>query len=1038
MKRFLDITKGMAAAALTILVLGGIPYGLIRFVGWPLPTDTVSLDTIGRHVTDGDVPDVFVLKTIALVVWFAWLQLTVAVVSEYVGIVRGRSPIKTPTLPGIRLLAAKLATWTTLMLSAFGPIKPVAAAPLAPVAAAQPLTVVAQPSLDAEVLNPDVKTNEVSAGRYEVVRGDSWWDLSERLLGDGMRWSEIRDLNLDREMPDGSVVGRSTESLREGWLLRVPVDADATQLVVSNLSEQLPETVVVEGGDHFWAIAKETLTDAWGRTPTNGEITPYWIELVELNRANLLPPEDPNLIYPEQRFALPEVPSDPNTAPDLNGVDLVDPPEVDVTPIAPDPTLVEESEVQRPAPETPSTTASTTVVTAAPTTEAPTAAAETAGTREGIADKIAPVALVAAGSAFLGGTILFALRRLRSIQSARRRPGTITDPPNDEGAEFERRIRAISVDGEDVRYVAAANSYLSHQLESSGTPMPAIVVVRAGQFGVELLLDEPCTPVQGFRAITNDKTVWRLEADLDARAMEQHVGTDAHPYAPALTVIGNSDAGNVLVDLEQLGSMSVEGDAAQSLDFQRGLVASLCSAPWATNLELVALGIDGLEGEDLSRVVQPADGLDWAERVDAQMRRLSEGLDRSPYEERVMHGDVYHPTVVIIGPDPGLLPVARKLAAVADLAYSPIAVVSAHALASEHRIVIESDQATLEPLGLSFDPVALAAADLSAVDHLLANASDTGARPPAEDWATQGATKDTVEPEAGVVDLRSTNGSATARQQTTPTSGTIDRIAAILDPKPIEVRILGRRPEIEGLADDATPKIEAIIVYLAFHREVVSQRFREEFWPESTSRQAADNALMRARKLLGLTEDGDQRLQSARSTSSYVLCDEIGLDWDRVELLVSAAKDAEGADEAAFLDAALCLVEGHVAVDARPDHYAWLLREPTIYTLIETTIVDAAYRRGELALATGEVDKAQWAAEKGLAIVDGQEAMYRMKMQAAADAGDVDAINAAYREAQRAAESYGYDDEVQPETQELFEHLVAGVRSQSRVSEPGS
>ena len=99
MKRFLDITKGMAAAALTILVLGGIPYGLIRFVGWPLPTDTVSLDTIGRHVTDGDVPDVFVLKTIALVVWFAWLQLTVAVVSEYVGIVRGRSPIKTPTLP---------------------------------------------------------------------------------------------------------------------------------------------------------------------------------------------------------------------------------------------------------------------------------------------------------------------------------------------------------------------------------------------------------------------------------------------------------------------------------------------------------------------------------------------------------------------------------------------------------------------------------------------------------------------------------------------------------------------------------------------------------------------------------------------------------------------------------------------------------------------------------------------------------------------------------------------------------------------------
>ena len=444
MKRFLDITKGVAAAALTILVLGGIPYGLIRFIGWPLPTDTVSLDTIGRHVSDGDVPDVFVLKTIALVVWFAWIQLAVAVVSEYVGIVRGRSPIKTPTMPGIRLLAAKLATWTTLVLSAFGPIKPVAAAPLAPIAAAQPVEVEQQPAIDADVLNPEAEKNEVAGGQYEVSRGDSWWDVADRLLDDGMRWSEIRDLNLDREMPDGTVVSRSTESLREGWLLRVPVDADATQLVVTNFSEELAETVVVEDGDHFWAIAKETLAEAWGRTPTNSEITPYWIELVELNRGSLLPPEDPNLIYPEQRFALPQVPSDPNAAPDLNGVDPVDPPEVDVIPLAPDPEPAEEPELQRPAPETPSTAAPTTVVTAAPITEAPTPAAETAATGEGIVDKIAPVALVAAGSAFLGGTVLFALRRLRLIQSARRRPGTITDPPNDDGAEFERRIRAIS------------------------------------------------------------------------------------------------------------------------------------------------------------------------------------------------------------------------------------------------------------------------------------------------------------------------------------------------------------------------------------------------------------------------------------------------------------------------------------------------------------------------------------------------------------------------------------------------------------------
>ena len=45
-------------------------------------------------------------------------------------------------------------------------------------------------------------------------------------------------------------------------------------------------------------------------------------------------------------------------------------------------------------------------------------------------------------------------------------------------------------------------------------------------------------------------------------------------------------------------------------------------------------------------------------------------------------------------------------------------------------------------------------------------------------------------------------------------------------------------------------------------------------------------------------------------------------------------------------------------------------------------------------------------------------------MKAAAEAGDTDGINAAFREAQRAAESYGFDEEVQPETQALYENLV--------------
>ncbi|MCQ3811831.1 MAG: hypothetical protein KTV68_14890 [Acidimicrobiia bacterium] len=101
-------------------------------------------------------------------------------------------------------------------------------------------------------------------------------------------------------------------------------------------------------------------------------------------------------------------------------------------------------------------------------------------------------------------------------------------------------------------------------------------------------------------------------------------------------------------------------------------------------------------------------------------------------------------------------------------------------------------------------------------------------------------------------------------------------------------------------------------------------------------------------------------------------------------------------------------------------------------------VIAACCDGGELALDCGDIDKARWAAEKGLSIVDGQEAMCRMKMKAASDAGDHDGVNAAFREAQRAAESNGYDDEVQPETQELYDEMTSSLRSGSPASEAES
>lgn len=1043
-QRLSDLTKGILGLAATLALLVGVPLALAAAIGWPLPTAWPDLDTVGRHVTNGDIPDPFVIKLIATIVWVAWAQLAAATLVEYTSILRGKAATRTPALPAVRLLAAKLATWTTLIVSAIAPMRPALAAPLHPVAAAAIVPTVAQSASDPV---PSFLLDEPAAlatAKYRTERGDTWWDIAETLLGDGMRWHEIRNLNLDRPMPDGTVVTAQTDMVNPGWHLTVPAES---QLPPNNKPSEGADagTVVVEPGDHFWAIAEETLTQAWGRSPTDAEIAPYWVELVQANEDRLLPPEDPNLIYPDQTFVLPEPPPGQRIAVDLNGTSVLDPPPAVVVEPAseeqPPPREVAEDETADPAAES-----SNAEVPQAPSVPAENQTPDGGGGLAELLDEAKPIGVVAAGLAFLGGALLFTLRRLRRIQAARRRPTATIDPPDNEAAAVEQRIRAISTDGEDVRYLAAANAYLSHKLEHAVTPVPSIIAAMAGEFGLEFLLDEPCEPVDGFDVSTEDKTAWRLQAHVDVEMMEQATVDDAHPFAPALCVAGSTPAGSILLDLEQLAAVSVEGAPDQVLDLQRALVASACVAPWAEQCEIVTIGIDGIGSEHLSRATTPDEPHPWAQQLATRMTGIARNLDRSPYEERIAHGEVHYPTIVFIGPDSSLAGIAQHLGPVAQLAYAPLVVVAGHALAGGYRISLADSEGILEPFGLAFEPVRLPAEDLAAIDRLVANASETTASPPATEWAEEIAQTDRVpsnglgQPEASdeaahEPEVRDEGGTVVRAE---PSHATIDAISAILEPKPIEVRILGRQACIAGLGGDPTPKIGAIIAYMAFQREVVGQRLRDEFWPGSDNRQACDNAMVKARALLGTTTDGTQRLETIRATNSYRISDEVGLDWQRVEALIAASKDQPPADEAAYLDAACELIDGHVAADARTDLYGWLLRDPTTYTLIETTLVDAAHRRGQLALASGDVERANWAAQKGLEIVEGQESMYRMKMEAASEAGDLDGVNAAYRQAQRAAESYGFDEEVQPETHALFEKLTRGGRAVGRPGSPHS
>lgn len=95
-----------------------------------------------------------------------------------------------------------------------------------------------------------------------------------------------------------------------------------------------------------------------------------------------------------------------------------------------------------------------------------------------------------------------------------------------------------------------------------------------------------------------------------------------------------------------------------------------------------------------------------------------------------------------------------------------------------------------------------------------------------------------------------------------------------------------------------------------------------------------------------------------------------------------------------------------------------------MYGCIEKILVDAAHHLGELALETGDHERASWAAARGLVVVPCQESLYRVQIRAAAAAGDSQGIIDAYRRATCAAETITPWTEVQPETVLLFDQLT--------------
>jgi nucleoid-associated protein YgaU/DNA-binding SARP family transcriptional activator len=932
-----ELARGaMAFVVLLALVLGmpaalwGLGRALRLFEG-------LGTSNLASALTSPDDGSLF-LAALLLVAWVAWLVFAVSVALELVAFVRG---VPTPRLPWLKLpqqgaaalvaTAALLVTSGTALLSA--PVaRPVSVAAdfrdpsggRAPVAV-ESKAAASMPVTEASRHHPTVA----------VRRHDTLWSLAESHLGSGERFREIVALNLGRPQPDGRAL-TDARWVYPGWVLQLPTDARMTSESRAAGYSVSVEVYTVQPGDTLSEIAADELGDGH-----------RYGEVYDLNQGRRqsdgLKLSDPDEIQPGWRLTLP-VASD-ETGRGAGVLKL---------PPGPPPATV-----QPPEQSVPSLAASGAVPTAVPNTSH---GAELAPARAGADGNDSAALSLGLGLGTIAATgLTWELRRRRRLQQANRRLGERIGMPEADRAAVEARVTttASPVTVETVRNALRA---LMASCLAAKKLLPDVVLVRVSPSSLALeLRNDDLEAVAPFVAVT--ARTWRLEEPTLCRP----AGPD--PY-PALVTLGVDGDDVLLLNLESVGTLRLRGPAARVDDALRAFAVDLAVGPLsgAATLTFAACFPELARTLDPGRarhVISQQAEREIAVRTETTQKLLaaSDAQDVRGARSLDVATDATVPEIVVTD---------RPLQECPSAWSGASAVVVDEGSADAWAVVLDTKSgATLQPLGLPFEPQALSQVDYEQVVSLLTTAQMESTPPPASaEEADERAVVSSALPAvpATVLDLR-------------------DDV-----PAPPRVLVLGK-VYVERADDEAAPnrrrRATELIAYLALHPGASAHEIDEALWPGKRIEKTTRNPFIsRARQWLGRSAEGEPYLPLAVDGGNYQLRPDVSCDWhDFVRF--SQLGLTSGADGDMALAAALDLVRGRPFLGVDPATYTWA--EADAQEMI-SAVVDVAHVLAVTRCDTGDYRGAQEAAARGLLAEPCSELLYRDAIRAAAAAGDKDEV----------------------------------------------
>ncbi|MEV0650113.1 LysM peptidoglycan-binding domain-containing protein [Phytomonospora sp. NPDC050363] len=684
---------GSASLLATLALVGGLPLLLIRFANpIALLGDRTDWSSLLTSRDNGEL----LMAALAVVAWIAWATFAFSVLVETIALARDRPTMRLPALSAQQRLAAALVAGIALLITA-----PTASA--APAAAAP---AIAPPAITATVASdtahPTVAAAADGERTYTVEADDHLFGIAERYLGDGDYYGELADLNdLDnpRALNPGDTITLPDGAKDRGERAGARGDDHPAEATTPPAAGQ-GLTYTIAPGDRLADIAERFTGD-----PDN------YTRLAELNDI-----DDPNLIRPGDTITLPgrahdrgeqrhatgtlHAPSTPDAetppadgeAPTPDGEIPPPPPEVSQPP--PPPST---------PPATPSTPTPAETTTGTNATQAP--AVENEQTEEDGDFQLFPVAASLAAAGIAAAGILAFIGRARRRHANHRRESEPTPAPLSptvEVTELELAVAAqpAHVDRVDAALHAVAAAYAA---TPASVAAPDIAAVWVTDGAVHLLLANPCPePPPAPFVLAGDNWLLPAEAELPA-------DTSGTALLPTLVTVASNDNSHLLIDLERLGVVTVNGTAQGTGDLLRHIATDLLCSPWSSDVDLTLTGFSEHDTTCLNHLATNSrlhitDNLAGA--VVAMQRRASTALehlaDGDTLTERLRDGDSWPAHVLLIGPEladePDLATIVTDLAGTGRCA---VALVTSSPTDSPWQMTVNADGNLLaEFLGL--------------------------------------------------------------------------------------------------------------------------------------------------------------------------------------------------------------------------------------------------------------------------------------------------------------------------------------------------